>query len=271
MEYDGPSVRSGHSGSHKFQLPNFSKDRPGSPGKRSPLQRECPTRSRVRRRSGRRLCRNSPKEPHGRHYLRHARTLDRAASVAQITNMSTEQDNLCPACNTGHLYPRRIDYTIPIGDGLTVKVPNLLVEVCDHCGESVLSADASDAVDAVIADQSEELTTHEVEQFREGCGVDQTEMSEILGLGGKTYHRWEKGNQVVSRSMGYYLRVLAEFPEAFQWLRDRGWRRKNRIQFGIIEIDFSDAFPDLAATKVEPVKLEVPSFNPAKALFGKVA
>jgi hypothetical protein len=69
--------------------------------------------------------------------------------------------------------------------------------------------------------------------------------------------------------MGYYLRVLREFPEAFQWLRERGWRCKNRIRLATIEPGFGTAFPDLAATKNEPVKLEAPRFNPAKALFGK--
>ena len=40
-------------------------------------------------------------------------------------------------------------------------------------------------------------------------------MSEILGLGTKTYHKWESGAQFPTRSMSYYIRMLAEFPEAF--------------------------------------------------------
>jgi DNA-binding XRE family transcriptional regulator len=64
-------------------------------------------------------------------------------------------------------------------------------------------------------------------EMREQFGVDQTEMSEALGLGGKTFHRWEKGSQYPSRSMGYYLRLLRQFPEAFEWLRSRRWKRRN--------------------------------------------
>ena len=71
--------------------------------------------------------------------------------------------------------------------------------------------------------------------------------------------------------MGYYLRVLAEFPEAFAWLRERGWKRRNRLTSAEVEFDFSAAFPDLVATHRAPAAREVPRFNPAKALFGKAA
>lgn len=185
--------------------------------------------------------------------------------------MKTETANLCPACDAGQLREKRIDYTVTAADGVKVVVPNLLVEVCDHCGEIVLSADAADKVDATIAEQTDQLTPRELERIREDLAVDQTEMSEILGLGGKTYHRWEKGNQVPSRSMGYYLRILAEFPEAFAWLRERGWRRRNRFAAPAVAFDFSTAFPDLTATQSVPVTREVPRYNPARALFGKAA
>lgn len=184
--------------------------------------------------------------------------------------MNADTANLCPTCDTGHFRPKRIDYTVTADDGLKANVPNLLVEICDHCGEIALSADAATAVDVAIAEQTEQLTVRELERIRDDLGVDQTEMSEILGLGGKTYHRWEKGNQVPSRSMGYYLRILAEFPEAFAWLRSHGWRMQNRLTITAVTFDFSVAFPDLTANQNVPFTHEAPRCNPAKALFGKV-
>jgi putative zinc finger/helix-turn-helix YgiT family protein len=185
--------------------------------------------------------------------------------------MKTENSNLCPTCDAGQLREQRIDYSVTAADGVKVVVPNLLVEICDHCGEIILSADAADTVDAAIAEQTEQLTVRELERIREDLGVDQTEMSEILGLGDKTYHRWEKGNQVPSRSMGYYLRALAEFPMAFAWLRGRGWRRRNRLAPQAAAIDFGTAFPDLTATQHAPIARAVPRYNPARAFFGKAA
>ena len=83
--------------------------------------------------------------------------------------------------------------------------------------------------DDAIAEHTERLTTDELREIREQFELDQTEMSEALGLGNKTYHRWENGTQYPSRSMGYYLRVLREYPDAFKWLRDRQWRERDRL------------------------------------------
>lgn len=181
------------------------------------------------------------------------------------------QEGVCPSCEAGKLEEQRLNYTAITADDVKIIVPNLLVEVCDHCGEIVLSADAADVVDKSIAEQTEQLTPRELERIREDLGVDQTAISEILGLGSKTYHRWEKGNQVPSRSMGYYLRVLATFPEAFAWLRDRGWQQQNRLTTTMPQFDFSEAFPDLNGTQHRPVTRAVSHFHPANALFGKVA
>jgi hypothetical protein len=101
-----------------------------------------------------------------------------------------------------------------------------------------------------IAEQTEQLTPRELEGIWERFNLDQTETSETLGLGGKTFHRWLKGTQYPSRSMGYYLRVLAEFPEAFEWLKERGWRRRNRVA-QLPKLQFELQFPDLARTSTE--------------------
>jgi putative zinc finger/helix-turn-helix YgiT family protein len=126
------------------------------------------------------------------------------------------------------------------------------MEVCDKCGEEILSLESARAVDAAIADHTERLTPNELRELREQFGVDQTEMSEALGLGGKTFHRWEKGTQYPSRSMGYYLRLLREFPEAFEWLRSRRWKGRNRhvTREQSPEAEMQQRFPALAQNRV---------------------
>ncbi len=136
---------------------------------------------------------------------------------------------ICPCCNKGKLKPTLLDYQITVQDEIEITVPRLPVERCTQCGEIALPAESAAMVDEAVAEQNEQLTPKELETVRENMGLDQTEMSELLGLGGKTYHRWERGIQVPSRSMGYYLRVLAEFPEVVEWLRERTWRKKNRL------------------------------------------
>jgi len=182
---------------------------------------------------------------------------------------TTDAHTECLECGRGHLHERRIVYTVRLSDGSEVSVPDLVVEVCDCCGEVALGPDAAAKVDAVIAETTEQLTPRELERIREDCGVDQMQMSEILGLGEKTYHRWEKGNQVPSRSMGFYLRILADYPEVFDWLRNRGWRNRNRV--ATPTMDLKIMFPDLK-DDIELVASNVrqPGFNPARALFGVI-
>jgi hypothetical protein len=52
-----------------------------------------------------------------------------------------------------------------------------------------------------------------------------TLLAESLGLGSKTWMRWENGEQNISRSMGYFIRTLSQFPEVYEWVADRGWRQ----------------------------------------------
>ena len=143
--------------------------------------------------------------------------------------MNDSKNTICPCCGEGSLHTLKRDYIAAIGEGQKLQVPNVEMEVCDKCGEEILSLESARLVDDAIADHTERLTTDELREIREQFELDQTEMSEALGLGNKTYHRWENGTQYPSRSMGYYLRVLREYPDAFKWLRARQWRERNRL------------------------------------------
>ena len=135
----------------------------------------------------------------------------------------------CRKCGKGKLEFVQIEHVEKIPNDNPITIPGLWVNRCDRCGEILFPADSVHFIETVFAEQTELLTGRELKQIRESLGVGrQDEMSEILGLGEKTFHKWESGSQVVSRSMSYYLLILAEFPEAFEWLRDRGWRHGAR-------------------------------------------
>lgn len=137
-------------------------------------------------------------------------------------------DEECPFCGKGKLSLKQIEYTFESPDSPKVSVPGVWVDYCVACGENIYPAATSAYIEEVLAELDDQLTPRELERIRENLGVDQGEMSEILGLGDKTYHRWEKGSQFPSRSMGYYIRILANNPNVFEWLRSRGWRN-NRV------------------------------------------
>lgn len=153
----------------------------------------------------------------------------------------------CPICQTGKFRLVQDDHTEEVSEDNPITVPGVWVERCDHCGEIVFPGETARFIESVVAEKTEQLAPHELERIREDLGIErQDEMSEVLGLGLKTFHKWESGAQFPTRSMSYYIRVLAEFPQAFDWLRRRAWRDKNRLPEPRAQTNPADMFPDLA-------------------------
>ena len=132
----------------------------------------------------------------------------------------------CPFCAKGRLELCQTDHHVISPDEPEIIVAGVWVEKCDACNEMLFPSESSRYIEQYLAQATEQLTPAQLKEIRKRLGVDQTEMSEILGLGGRTYHRWEKGTQYPSRSMCCYIRILGKFPLAFKWLRDGGWRHE---------------------------------------------
>jgi DNA-binding transcriptional regulator YiaG len=144
----------------------------------------------------------------------------------------------------------QIDHIEKVAEDNPMTISGVWVDQCAHCGTVVFPGDTTRFIETVVADQTEPPTPRELERIREDLGVErQDQMSEILGLGAKTYHKWESGAQFPTRSMAYYIRVLAEFPQAFDWLRRRAWHDKNRL---LQPSDLKAVFPDWAALQAQP-------------------
>ncbi len=180
----------------------------------------------------------------------------------------------CRECGEGHFEFIQIDHIEKISNDNPVTVPGVWVNRCDHCGETVFPAISVKYIQSSVADQPEPLTGQELERIREELGVDrQDEMSEILGLGTKTYHKWESGAQFPTLSISYYIRMLAEFPEAFEWLRARSWRGRNRLKTAEkspLVIGAELMFPVLAANPGRLNTVMTSRINYAGVLFAKV-
>lgn len=177
----------------------------------------------------------------------------------------------CPSCSQATLSLSLIDYQVETPYEPAFLVPGVWVDRCPACGEMVFPPESTARIEQAIAERTEQLDPSELARIRKELGVDQTEMSEVLGLGGRTYHRWEKGTQYPSRSMCYYIRVLAQFPDAFAWLRRREWRPSANVIRLPLTMNLASSFPDLArqtqaGQAVGKVPIIRPSFNPARAL-----
>jgi putative zinc finger/helix-turn-helix YgiT family protein len=136
-------------------------------------------------------------------------------------NKTTE----CFDCDSGHYLPETTEYVLATQDGGKITIPDLTVLRCSNCGREMIPSDSLKRISAALSAEPDQFTRKQLYRFLEQFNLSQAEAAEITGLGAKTISRWLRGTQVISRSMGYYLRVLMAFPEALEWVRSRRWRR----------------------------------------------
>lgn len=131
--------------------------------------------------------------------------------------------NSCFECGEGTLYPVCEDYTARTSEGLEITIPDVPMERCDHCGDMVLSGEASAWIQDRIDLATSRLSREELQAFLDQYHLTQREAEQILGLGEKMIGRWLKGPFQVSASISNYIRVLMADPAAFEILKHRKW------------------------------------------------
>ena len=163
----------------------------------------------------------------------------------------TNHQETCFACGDGHYQEVVEDYRLELPEGEILTVPKLHILRCDQCREVTIPPESSRRIETAVEQRQDTLPSAAVHSFLEQFQIDQTEAAEALGMGGKTLHRWARGTQRVSRSMGYFLRALMAHPEVYEWIRDRRWRRSEQeagqtlaVQLGDYwEADYQVRFP----------------------------
>jgi len=183
--------------------------------------------------------------------------------MSQTKPTDTMAGQECPFCAQGVFKSCQVDYKATTPDEPEIIVKGVWVEKCSSCGEMVFPPDSSDYIAQVIAEETEQLTPAQLKEIRERLGVDQTQMSEILGLGDRTYHRWEKGTQYPSRSMCYYIRILGRFQTTFDWLKKREWRKEKATTKIMSRDEIEYRFPDYYRN-IRPASVFEKDYNPAR-------
>ena len=132
---------------------------------------------------------------------------------------------VCTQCHEGTYQNMTKDYTVHLRDGDQCTIANLAQRKCNQCGHVVLPWPSALRVDRAVADHTEPVTPEFLKTTRGQLQSNMTLLAESLGLGSKTWMRWENGEQNISRSMGYFIRTLSQFPEVYEWVADRSWRQ----------------------------------------------
>jgi putative zinc finger/helix-turn-helix YgiT family protein len=137
--------------------------------------------------------------------------------------MPKEKSSTCLICGAGGLeqiageFKTQIDG--PDGRPMTLSVPGLTWRHCKSCGEDLLDENASEAITRAHRAALKLLTAEEIRSLRQRLGKTQAQIGELLGIGEKTYCRWESGTHFQSEAFDRYLRLLQE-PEVVDLLNE---------------------------------------------------
>ncbi len=160
--------------------------------------------------------------------------------------MQREKNNVCPACGVGELKEVSGEFKTqiegPDGHPMKLSVPNVTWQHCVSCGEDLLDQKASEAITRAHRTALKLLTADEIRSIRQSLEKTQAQMGGLLGIGEKTYCRWESGTHFQSEAFDRYLRLL-QVPEVIDALNEirlykEGSTKSTASKFEYIE-DFS--------------------------------
>lgn len=129
----------------------------------------------------------------------------------------------CPICGEGHLEARVAKNAVEYKGHTAVLDAHYAV--CDTCGsEQTNAAQARMNKRAMLAFKKRVdglLTGAEVRALRERLGIKQQEASRIFGGGPVAFSKYENDDVMQSEAMDRLLRLAADVPGAFGYLRQQ--------------------------------------------------
>lgn len=150
--------------------------------------------------------------------------------------------NPCPLCGKAELQTRTGDYSFDPPPGIPggpMRVEDATWEVCPACGETILPPELGNELENIRYDRLGLLRPEAIRAVRERSGLSQADMAALVGVGDKTYTRWESGRSLQNKSSDNLIRLAADFPEVFAQLEaQRDPRRQQRIA------DYLDSLAD---------------------------
>ena len=129
----------------------------------------------------------------------------------------------CFECEDGTLRAVIEDYKTTLPEVGKIVVPNVPMERCDECGDTVIGEEGNKIIDAYLDKITGAITASEIQAFLDKYSITQKEAAEITGYGEKNISRWLRGHMRPSKSVSNNLRTLLASAEAFEILRNRNW------------------------------------------------
>ena len=144
--------------------------------------------------------------------------------MAKCTNMRE-----CPICGEQGFCERRGEFrfdpppNIPAG---TIVIADAVWEECEACGEQIIGHELDQALDAESRRRQGLLSPSEIKAIRERVGLSQAQIAGLMGVGSKTYTRWETGKSIQNKSNDNLIRLINQDPSVLARLEAQ--RRPDR-------------------------------------------
>jgi len=144
-------------------------------------------------------------------------TLRHSRKTKRMTNSVYKNGQACPICGSGKLAKKTVDEKFEY-KGQSLVVPDYVVYECSSCEESLVDKKSVKTSQKLLKDFFREvdglLGSSDIKRIRKKLGFTQEQMAKKLGVGLKTFARYETGQVIQSRAMDNLLRILDKHPEA---------------------------------------------------------
>ena len=130
----------------------------------------------------------------------------------------------CPICGALALAPKTGEFrfeppaNIPGG---TIIIADSNWEECEVCKEVILPPELIESLDEQRYIRLGLLSPTEIKAIRVKAGLSQSEISKLLGIGEKTYTRWETGKSLQNKSSDNLIRLFGEDSSFFEELETK--------------------------------------------------
>lgn len=121
-------------------------------------------------------------------------------------------NNNCKLCNSENISLET--ETITIGKGTNAVSLDVEYILCTNCDESFYTKGSESKINKARSDYKRKeqglLTGDEIKQFRKSIGLNQINLSKMLGMSEKTVTRYEGGYTIQSQAVDEHLRFMIE-------------------------------------------------------------
>ena len=127
----------------------------------------------------------------------------------------------CPMCGQTALVEMQGEYRMEVPaniPGGAIVIRDTSWRHCESCKDDILSAELETAINRERCRRLGLLAPKEIRRVREKTGLSAVDMSRLLGVGEKTYTRWENGRSLQTKASDTLIRLIDKNPEMFALL-----------------------------------------------------